>query len=118
MLNRPLRHPDGTDPAYYLEETGDVLILAASYIKASSNKTIATQYYSTFKGWADYLSTNSLFPALQASTDDFQGSLANQTNLAIKGIVGLRAMADISTAAGNTADASNYTVRILRRMYH
>ena len=33
----------------------------------------------------------------------------NQTNLALKGIIGIEAMAVIANLTGNTADASNYT---------
>jgi Domain of unknown function (DUF1793) len=42
------------------------------------------------------------------STDDFAGWLANQTNLALKGIIGIRAMADLADIAGNDADAKYY----------
>ena len=55
--------------------------------------------------------TDSLIPANQISTDDFAGSLANQTNLAIKGIVGIRAMAEIAKLNGDDAKAANYSVR-------
>jgi predicted nucleic acid-binding protein len=44
--------------------------------------------------------------------DDFAGALANQTNLAIKGIVGIGAMAKIEALLGNTAQSSNYSVRL------
>lgn len=64
------------------------------------------------KQWTDYLITDSLVPADQISTDDFAGSLANQTNLAIKGIIGIAAMGEISTLLGNSADASNYSVSL------
>jgi hypothetical protein len=50
-----------------------------------------------------------LIPADQISTDDFAGSLANQTNLALKGIIGIEAMAVIANLTGNTADGANYT---------
>jgi predicted nucleic acid-binding protein len=49
--------------------------------------------------------------ANQISTDDFAGPLANQTNLAIKGIVGIGAMSKIMGILGNTAQATNYSVR-------
>lgn len=41
--------------------------------------------------------------------DDFAGELANQTNLAIKGIVALGAMSAAASAVGNAADAANYS---------
>ena len=61
--------------------------------------------------WAQYLVAKSLIPANQFSTDDFAGSLANQTNLAIKGIIGIRAMGEMASLAGKSSESSNYTVR-------
>ena len=61
--------------------------------------------------WAQYLVANSLIPANQFSTDDFAGSLANQTNLAIKGIVGIKAMSQMASLVGDSAKSSNYSVR-------
>jgi hypothetical protein len=63
--------------------------------------------------WTQFLISDSLIPANQISTDDFAGPLANQTNLAIKGIVGIGAMAKIETLLGNTAKSSNYSVRVI-----
>lgn len=54
---------------------------------------------------------DSLIPGYQISTDDFAGALANQTNLAIKGIIGIRAMGEMAGLAGNIAESANYTVR-------
>ena len=62
--------------------------------------------------WTQFLITDSLIPANQFSTDDFAGQLANQTNLAIKGIVGIGAMAEIAKLLGDEDKASNYSVRI------
>ena len=63
--------------------------------------------------WTQFLITESLVPESQLSTDDFAGSLANQTNLAIKGIVGIKAMSQIALLTGDNARASNYSVRVL-----
>ncbi|PSS35457.1 hypothetical protein PHLCEN_2v1612 [Hermanssonia centrifuga] len=59
--------------------------------------------------WTQFLISDSLIPANQISTDDFAGSLANQTNLAIKGIVGIKAMSVIASLAGQAAKSSNYS---------
>lgn len=61
--------------------------------------------------WTQFLIEDSLIPANQISTDDFAGPLANQTNLAIKGIVGIKAMSQIAALLGETAKSSNYSVR-------
>ena len=61
--------------------------------------------------WTQFLIAESLVPANQISTDDFAGSLANQTNLAIKGIVGIKAMSQIASLVGQTTKSDNYSVR-------
>jgi Domain of unknown function (DUF1793) len=42
------------------------------------------------------------------STDDFAGALANQTNLALKAILGINAMGKIAELTGNTKDAEEF----------
>ena len=69
--------------------------------------------YNLLDQWTQFLISDSLIPANQISTDDFAGSLANQTNLAIKGIVGIKAMSEIAGLVGDTARQSNYSVRDL-----
>lgn len=64
--------------------------------------------YKLWKQWAGYLVRESLIPANQLSTDDFAGWLANQTNLALKGIIGIRAMSEISELVGEEEDAKYY----------
>jgi hypothetical protein len=64
--------------------------------------------YRIWKQWTGYLVREALIPAGQLSTDDFAGWLANQTNLALKGIIGIRAMSEISELVGETADAKYY----------
>ena len=38
---------------------------------------------------ADYLADNGLYPATQLTTDDYMGAFTNNTNLAVKAIVGI-----------------------------
>jgi len=64
--------------------------------------------YKLWKQWTGYLVREALIPSNQLSTDDFAGWLANQTNLALKGIIGIRAMSEISELVGETADAKYY----------
>jgi Domain of unknown function (DUF1793)/Domain of unknown function (DUF4965)/Domain of unknown function (DUF5127) len=61
-----------------------------------------------WKRWTGYLVREALIPNKQLSTDDFAGELANQTNLALKGIIGIRAMGEISRTLGMTEDAEYY----------
>lgn len=47
---------------------------------------------------------------LQVCTDDFAGWLALQTNLALKGIIGIKAMAGIAKTINFTDEAQRYEV--------
>ncbi|KAJ6519201.1 hypothetical protein C8R45DRAFT_950524 [Mycena sanguinolenta] len=102
-------HNDGTDEAMPVEESGNMLIMALSFARASNDTTQIKRYESLLDQWTQYLIEDSLIPAFQLSTDDFAGQLANQTNLAIKGIIGIRCMAEISKLLGNTAKYTNYS---------
>lgn len=65
--------------------------------------------YQLWTKWTGYLVRESLIPANQLCTDDFAGWLANQTNLALKGIIGVRAMAEIADVLGKSDDSKYYT---------
>src|SRR6266480_561458 len=81
--------------------------------------------YRMWKQWTQYLIDFSLEPHNQrmltpdrqctlllthaVSTDDFAGWLALQTNLALKGIVGIKAMSKLAEIAGNERDAKHYS---------
>lgn len=64
--------------------------------------------YRLWKQWTGYLVREALIPHNQLSTDDFAGWLANQTNLALKGIIGIRAMSEIADLVGEKEDAKFY----------
>ncbi|TVY53517.1 Glutaminase A [Lachnellula cervina] len=102
-------HPDGNDEKQPLEECGNMLIMTLAYSQRAQDKAYLQQHYKILKQWTQYLIQEALIPADQISTDDFAGSLANQTNLALKGIIGIEAMAVIANMTGNTADGANYT---------
>jgi hypothetical protein len=102
-------HPDGGDEHMPLEECGNHMIMMLAYVQLSGNTDYISQHYPILKQWAEYLVEYSLLPAEQLSTDDFAGTLANQTNLALKGIIGLEAISQMSRIIGEIADAENYT---------
>jgi hypothetical protein len=102
-------HPDGQDEPMPLEECGNQMIMVLAYAQKSGNTDYIKQHYAILKQWADFLVQDSLLPAEQLSTDDFAGHLVNQTNLALKGIIGLEAMSQMSKLIGETGDADNYT---------
>ncbi|EJD38414.1 DUF1793-domain-containing protein [Auricularia subglabra TFB-10046 SS5] len=106
---KALGHNDGRDEAMPVEESGNMVIMALSYAQKTGDLSQLKTYFGLLDQWTQFLITDSLIPANQISTDDFAGPLANQTNLAIKGIVGIGAMAEISRLVGDTARASNYS---------
>jgi hypothetical protein len=64
--------------------------------------------YKLWKQWTGYLVEFSLLPANQLSTDDFAGWLANHTNLALKGVIGIKAMSEIAEVVEDTESAKYY----------
>lgn len=69
--------------------------------------------YRLWKQWTGYLVEYSLEPHNQLSTDDFAGWLALQTNLALKGIIGIKAMSEMAEILEETVDAKYYRVSIM-----
>ncbi|KAK4151813.1 hypothetical protein C8A00DRAFT_45045 [Chaetomidium leptoderma] len=64
--------------------------------------------YKLWEQWTGYLVRESLVPHNQLCTDDFAGWLANQTNLALKGIIGIKAMSEIADLVGKDDEAERY----------
>ncbi|EIM87836.1 DUF1793-domain-containing protein [Stereum hirsutum FP-91666 SS1] len=103
-----IAHLGADDENMPVEESGDMVIMALSYTQKSGDTSLISDNYNLLAQWAQYLIDDSLTPGDQISTDDFAGSLANQTNLAIKGTIAIQAMSEIATLLGKTSDASNY----------
>ncbi len=94
-----------------VEESANMLIMSAAYlarVDVATARGFATRHYTILKKWADYLVANALDPGYQNQTDDFTGFIAHSVNLALKGIIGIAAMSQVATTAGNSADASSY----------
>jgi len=104
-----LGHNDGKDLAMPLEECGNMLIMTLSYTQFTGDESLIKAYYNLLDQWTLFLISDSLVPANQLSTDNFAGALANQTNLAIKGIVGIKAMSVIANLTGDSSKADNYS---------
>lgn len=104
-------HNDGNDETMQVEESGNMVNMALHYAQLVGDKVakpFLQSHYRIMQQWTEYLIQDSLIPSNQLSTDDFAGPLANQTNLAIKGIEGIAAMGQIATLLGKTKDAKNY----------
>ncbi|PSK33961.1 transketolase [Elsinoe australis] len=102
-------HSDGNAEQQPLEECGNMIIMSLAYTQRTNDVAWLQSHYTILKQWAGFLIDEALIPADQISTDDFAGSLANQTNLALKGIIGIQAMSTIANLTSNPTDAANYT---------
>jgi len=73
-------------------ECGNMLIMTLAYTQRTQDTAYLSTHYKILNQWAQYLIQEALIPSNQISTDDFAGSLANQTDLALKGIIGIEAI--------------------------
>lgn len=104
-------HNDGKDEPMQVEESGNMILMTlhwAQMVGKKAARPFLKQHYKIMQQWAEFLITDSLVPAEQLSTDDFAGQLANQSNLALKGIQGIAAMGEIATWLNKTSDAKSY----------
>jgi hypothetical protein len=106
-------HNNGVEEDMPAEESGNMLIMAAAYLNTapSAAASFAAAHYKILKQWADYLAASLPDLGFQNQTDDFAGPIAHSVNLAAKAIIAVAAMAQIATAAGNTADAAHYSAQ-------
>ena len=107
-------YPDDGGENMPVEESGNMLIMAAAYTRAAPGTTALVYLqanYRWLKRWADYLVATLPDPGRQNQTDDFAGTIAHSVNLALKGIVGVAAMGQIAEACGQPADAAHFDAK-------
>lgn len=99
-------YPLGDDEPMPVESSANMIIMSLAYAKFSGANEFLKTHYEQLKLWAQYLVNNCLFPTNQLSTDDFSGTLTNQTNLAIKGIIAIKAMSEVAKRVGDLKEAN------------
>ncbi|GAA5925950.1 hypothetical protein JCM3775_005159 [Rhodotorula graminis] len=98
----------GDDEPMPVEEGGNMLWMSLAYFQLSGDVKWVEKHYDVLKQWTTFLAEDGLVPAEQLSTDDFAGTLSNQTNLAMKAIVGIGAMAELAKGIGRWTDWVHY----------
>lgn len=86
-----------------------MLIMTLAYAQRTGDISYVNRHWQILEEWADWLiSNNTVIPFNQISTDDFAGSLSNQSNLALKGIIGLQAASMMANITGRVKESSRY----------
>ncbi|KAK0246466.1 hypothetical protein EDD85DRAFT_874820, partial [Armillaria nabsnona] len=90
-----------------IEDSGNMLIMGWAHARFSGDGSSISRYYDLYKKWADYLVSSTLSPNGYTDADGLSNT--NMTNLAIKGIIAIKAMSEISQALGRSQDAETYS---------
>ncbi|CAE6448516.1 unnamed protein product [Rhizoctonia solani] len=92
-----------------LDATANMIIMTHAFMRYTGDAKLAAKHYYTLKRWADYLVSNAISHQEQLTGDWFTTTpAANQTNLALKGLIALKSMVEIQKAVGMTNESSTY----------
>ena len=91
-----------------LEESGNMLTLAAMISKIDGNTDWIDNYWGICQQWVRYLVNNGQDPDTQLCTDDFAGHWAHNANLSIKAIMAIAGFAEIAKMKGLTSAYETY----------
>ncbi|KAK0482633.1 hypothetical protein IW261DRAFT_1592352 [Armillaria novae-zelandiae] len=99
---------NGKTPTRAVEDSGSMLIMGWAHARFSGDYSMISRYYDTYKNWADYLVSAGLNQDGYIDADT-EWAMANTTNVVIKGIIGIKAMSEISQALKMSQDAEIYS---------
>ncbi|MCR5850941.1 MAG: DUF4965 domain-containing protein [Bacteroidaceae bacterium] len=102
---------DGTGSTMPVEQSGNMLTLAAIIATQDGDIEYLRKYLPYMTKWANYLVENGKDPANQLCTDDFMGHSARNTNLAAKAIMGVMSYSEILRMLGDDEGADEYKAK-------
>eukprot|EP00026_Physarum_polycephalum_P004399 Phypoly_transcript_04418.p1 GENE.Phypoly_transcript_04418~~Phypoly_transcript_04418.p1 ORF type:complete len:712 (+),score=112.47 Phypoly_transcript_04418:73-2136(+) len=93
-----------------IEETANMILMVAAVSKYSTFDVIikTPAYWALLEQWGNYLVSALPDPGNQLCTDDFEGPTPHDANLAVKGILGVAAFAQLNALVGNQTAAKHY----------
>ncbi|KAF7314830.1 hypothetical protein MKEN_00957400 [Mycena kentingensis (nom. inval.)] len=98
-----------------VEHSANMIIMVLAHARATGDGSLISRYYTTLKAWAEYLSDQALSPSQQsadATTSVLGQASGGLTNLGVKGIVGVAAMAEISKVVGDVGAAESFRTSV------
>ncbi|CAG2110885.1 unnamed protein product [Medioppia subpectinata] len=99
---------EGHDWDMEVEESAGMLIMMSAYVRATNDTKFAKKHYKIANQWTQYLVDHGLITGEARNADVFLGNVKNSTNLSLKAIVGIGAMAQLAEVTGNEADKQQY----------
>ncbi|KAI0684505.1 hypothetical protein BC835DRAFT_1523871 [Cytidiella melzeri] len=96
-----------------IEQSANMLIMCLAHAQTTGDGSLLSNHYGLLSTWANYLVNTALNPQQQTtSLSDSIGNdlaqLTNQTNLALKGIIGIAAMGKIAEAMNRSDDQAHF----------
>ncbi|NLZ37462.1 MAG: DUF4965 domain-containing protein [Clostridiales bacterium] len=108
LLNGQVYSKGTIDNQMPVEESGNMLLLAAATSIADRDASFAADNMDLLSKWVEYLVEYGEDPGHQLCTDDFAGHLAHNCNLSLKAIMGIVGYAIILDMMGDSDSAASY----------